>query len=241
MYRYAYVKSQPDAFQCIIPELGRQSGKAIKTWSQYSWWWNRNCNSGSVNIKPVICRYVKVASEQECMCQWIDDSINAQICRPDKSLHSEKQRNIRCYRIRIFSFCNTDIHLYFCSGKWRHCKRQVCNCVALNCLLVASRLTECLIAPLYSIERGFCCYSNSLPSGENYILFAEIALFRALSVHKWKQYTRNTNTKLEHEHKIMKYTMRYSDWIVSAVSTLLESNNLDGIFAEKFLCNLLEF
>ena len=28
--------------------------------------------------------------------------------------------------------------------------------------------------------------------------------------------------------------MLYSDWCLSAVSTIIESNNLDGIFAEKF-------
>ena len=28
--------------------------------------------------------------------------------------------------------------------------------------------------------------------------------------------------------------MLYSDWCLSAVSTIIECNNLDGIFAEKF-------
>ena len=36
----------------------------------------------------------------------------------------------------------TDIRLYFCCARWRHCKRYVCNCVALKCLFVASRVTE---------------------------------------------------------------------------------------------------
>jgi hypothetical protein len=42
----------------------------------------------------------------------------------------------------------------------------------------------------------------------------------------------------EQEHKINKYNMRYSDRVLFSDSTVLESNNLEGIFAEKCVFNL---
>ena len=63
----------------------------------------------------------------------------------------------------VFFLSETQINiLYFCSARWRHCKCQVCNCAALNWLIMASKVTRRLIASIDSTELGFCpCYSNS--------------------------------------------------------------------------------
>jgi len=184
-----FCKSRPDLFQCITPEIGRKFEKEIKTWSRYIWWWNRNWNRVTVSIKPSDFSLRQTTSEQELMCQWIYDIRIAQICGPDESLHSDKQWNIRCCHIHIFSSWNTDIRLYCCSAIWRHYKCQVCNCVALNTLFVASRLTGRLTAPLHSTETGFCRVTViHFLHGRNILFSANAALFQELSVHKRKNF-----------------------------------------------------
>jgi len=42
----------------------------------------------------------------------------------------------------------------------------------------------------------------------------------------------------EQEHNINRYNKRYSDRILFSNSTILESNILEGIFAEKCVFNL---
>ena len=165
-------KKTGDTFQCIIAELGRKYDKAIKRWSRYSWWWNRNWIVGSFKHKTQ--RFVATSNYQ-----WAgtDVQVNidiriAQFCGRDESLHTDKQQNIRCYRMRIFTYWKKDINLYFCSAKWGHCKRQVCNCVTLNCVLVASRVAGWLIPFQNSTERGFIVVTVTRYLQESNIIFS---------------------------------------------------------------------
>ena len=142
--------------------------------------------------------YFNLPTEEVFVCQWIHDTSMAllssaglmNVCNPINQCY------IRCYRLRIFTYWNTEVHSYFCSAEKRRCKCQVCNCVDINCLLVASRVIAGLIAPLHSIEYVFVFFTITLRRKNNIIFSVEVSLFQTLSMHKRKQCASSTNTKL---------------------------------------------
>jgi hypothetical protein len=181
-----FAKRQPDTFQCIFPEIAWKSeedNKKREAITADGW---TEIGRENLNTIPVSRRYFNLPTEKVIVCQWLLDTSMAFLSSAGRmnAYYPINQWHIKCYHLRIFTYWNTDIRLHFCSARWPHFKGQVCNCVDLNCLFVASRVIVGLIAPLNSIERViFVVIVTRLP--KNYkISFAEVSLFQTLSMHK---------------------------------------------------------